>query len=526
MTLVRILIFVWCLCASPFLSHAVTSDFIVRSQIGGDVTPPTTPTALSATPVAATQIDVTWSIATDDYQLDGYVLYRDGVPIATTTLNSFSDTGLTASTTYNYFVEAFDWLLNYSSSSNSLATTTLALPPTPTSTPLATSTGVATTASGRLTMRGGLTIVPDLTTALFKWHTNRPSRFALRWGKTASYELGFITTDRYREAHDTILTDLTPGTTYEYELVAMNPANTIEQLLERGRFTTKSPVSMAMPQNVQRLIATAQGMDVRLRWDNPTLGTPFQVRVVRNHLDYPQDPHDGMVVYQGDGETLLDSSALSAHGTQYYSVYVLDVAGGVSSGAVVRVVRARGEAVSTGTTQSPPRTIPELPDDILLPTLDRSAVQILQGERMNTFADRQVQLLAAAPFTLRIPKDALPRHLKSIIVTLLDPADSTQSYTFLLRQNAAGTAYETTLAPLAVEGISQLLIEVYDFETKIVGRYGKQIEFIKDPEVNSDVVFPDALLRLSWPLTTLLGVGFILWLVLLFLLWRRRRKEA
>lgn len=524
MTFVRFFIFAWCLCVSPLFSSAATSDFTVRTQIGGDSVSPTTPTLLSAVPVASTQIDIAWSIATDDYQLAGYVLYRNGLPIATTTLTNFSDTGLLASTTYTYSVQAFDWVFNYSSSSNSIATTTLAAPLSSAATRAATSTEGG--GSGRLSLKGGLVITPDLTTALFQWNTNRPSRFALRWGRTASYELGFVTTDRYREVHDTVLTDLTPGTTYEYELVAMNPANDIEQVVKRGQFTTKSAVSMAMPQNVSSLTGVAVLNDVRLQWDNPQLGIPFQVRVVRNHLGYPQDPHDGMVVYQGGGETLLDRAALDAYETQYYSVYVIDTEGGVSSGAVVRVMRQGGGGVGSSTVPEVGGAPPALPQDIVLATLARSAIQILQGEQMNTFGDPQLRLSAELPFTLRIPREALPRHLKSIIVTLLDPTDYTKSYTFLLRLNAAGTGYETTLAPVITVGTSQLLVEVYDFETQIVGRYGKQIEFIKGPEARPEVLFPDVLFRFPWALTGVLGVIFLLLSALFFLLWRRRREEA
>jgi chitodextrinase len=520
MPFVRIVIFILYLCVQPLFSSAATSDFNVSQQIGGDTSPPTTPTLLSATPMASTQIDVSWSVATDDFQLEGYVLYRDGLPVATTTLTSFSDTGLTASTTYTYFVRAFDWLFNYSSSSNSLATTTLAPPPVPP--PTVAATGTVVSGSGRLTLRGGLDITTDLTSAQFVWNTNRPSRFALRWGTTASYELGFVTTDRYREVHKTVLSELTPGTTYQYELVAMNPANNIEQVLKRGQFTTKSAVSQAMPQNVYGLMAETLGTTVRLRWQNPQLTIPFQVRVVRNHLGYPEDPHDGMVVYQGDGEELLDVAALAAYGTQYYSVYVLDTQGGVSSGAVIRVVRTTEGGVATGDTRTPP----VLPTDILLPTLNRSAIQILQHERMATFADEQLVVSADAPFTLRIPKEALPRHLKSIIVTLLDPEDYTRSYAFLLRLNVAGTAYESTLAPMEKVGVSQLLIEVYDFETNVVGRYGKQIELLRTTEVKSEVMFPDTIMRTSWLLPSLLTGTIVLWLLLILFLWRRRQQVA
>jgi len=61
----------------PLASGAVVSqDFTFKVLVGDDVTPPGTPTLLSVEPVAATQIDVTWSAVTDNFLLGGYVLLR------------------------------------------------------------------------------------------------------------------------------------------------------------------------------------------------------------------------------------------------------------------------------------------------------------------------------------------------------------------------------------------------------------------------------------------------------------------
>lgn len=522
--LFRFCTIVLCLCAFPALVLAVSDDFIIRTQVGEDTAPPTTPTLLSAIPVAATQIDLAWTAATDDFQLEGYTITRDGQHLATTTLTSFSDTGLSASTTYTYFVRAFDSVYNFSSSSNALATTTFAAPITPTST--ATSTLGSGTASGRITLAGGLTITPDFTSALFEWGTNRPSRFALRWGRTASYELGFVTTDRYREQHATTIGDLTPGTTYEYELIAFNAANDIPQVLQRGQFTTVAPVVHTVPQNVTGLTATVHGDQVTLAWKNPLATVPYQVRVLRNHLGYPLDLHDGMVIYQGGGETVVDLTALAQHEEQFYTVYVVGVDGSVSSGALVRARRNQTTIPTTPTPGTPPDTTPllPLPDDIILPLLAPQDIILTQDGKNRTFADTSILLSAKAPLTITIPADALPRHVKSIIVTLVDPTNHQQSYTFLLRLNAERTAYETTLAPLAVEGVSQLLIEVYDFEEGVVGRYGKQITFIMYSDNGTRVVFPDMLFTWPW-LPTLLWLFVVLFFCfVLFLLWRRRTQ--
>ncbi len=507
----------------PFFASAVTDEVVVRTQVGSDTSPPTTPTLLTATPISTSQINLTWSASTDDFELSGYTVRRDGLHIATTTLTSYSDTGLTASTTYEYEVTAFDWMGNLSTTSNALSTTTLETPPSPPPTETATSSSSGTSASGRLRLVGDEVVTPTGTTAAFLWQTNRPSRYVVRFGRTDSYELGYVTSDRLSERHETTLGDLTPGTTYYYEIEGFNAANDIPQLLVRGQFSTTMPPGEVRPPNVARLMATVTGSDVRLSWELPVASPAYEVRVVRSHLGYPLDPLNGMIVYQGSGGSLLDTEALLRYGTQYYTVFVIGEGGAISTGAVVRADRfSGGTQPGPPTTTSPtfPPTLPDLP----LRTLPLSAIELRQGAEHSTFADEAIVLDAHKPFTLRIPYGALPQHLKSIIVTLYDPRDPGKSHAFLLRLTAAGDAYETTLAPVAAAGPSYLLIEVYDFETQVVGRYGKRLTFTTAPAETPTVIFPDWFL-----LHPLLTGGFLLFIfliVILLLFWRRTREEA
>ncbi len=72
-----------------------------------DTTPPAQVTGLTVTTVSSTQLDLSWNPVSDP-DLSHYNIYRDGVLIATTTATTYSDTGLTPSTTYTYEVSAVD----------------------------------------------------------------------------------------------------------------------------------------------------------------------------------------------------------------------------------------------------------------------------------------------------------------------------------------------------------------------------------------------------------------------------------
>ena len=91
-----------------------------------DTTPPSIPTGLVATPVSASQINFSWTASTDNVGVTGYTVYRNGTSIASPATNSFSDTGLVASTAYTYTVSAHDAVGNTSAPSGSVSATTLA----------------------------------------------------------------------------------------------------------------------------------------------------------------------------------------------------------------------------------------------------------------------------------------------------------------------------------------------------------------------------------------------------------------
>ena len=91
-----------------------------------DTVPPTVPTNLTATAISSTQINLTWTASTDNVGVTGYQIFRNGVQVGTSATNSYSDTGLTASTTYTYTVSAYDAAGNVSAQSSAASATTLA----------------------------------------------------------------------------------------------------------------------------------------------------------------------------------------------------------------------------------------------------------------------------------------------------------------------------------------------------------------------------------------------------------------
>ncbi len=508
----------------PSLTLAATDDFTIRAFVGDDVTAPTVPVLESVVPIASSQIDIAWSTSTDDWIFGGYVLWRDNLPIATTTLTSYSDTGLTPETLYAYTVYAFDEAGNISATSSTLSTTTLGVPVVATSTPPVDSPPSGT----RVVTLKSFLLEEDKTFAWLTWETNMASRFSLRWGRTDAYTGGYIENETYLMGHRTKISDLEPGTVYQYELIGYTPTG-IAVSLKKGDFTTLSQDINRVVPNVERLTAAVEGDDVVLNYIIPPTEVGARVRIVRSHLGYPTDLSDGAIIYEGAASTWRDPGALVNYEKQYYTVFLLGSDGSVSSGAVVvalklGVVGIPGEPGKSVATSTEPGL--NQPPEIILSRLTENNIIIKQGGKQFSFIDESISLSYSQPFTILIPKTALPEHLKSIIVTLLDPTDQRRSYTFLLRINKSGTAYEATISALDVVGVSRLQIEVYDFKQLVIGRYRKQIDFVREEKVEAEVVFPDLLiepLKVTGVITLgLVGLGFIGWFLFI---WRRRAED-
>ncbi|MGZ8143980.1 MAG: fibronectin type III domain-containing protein [Methylosarcina sp.] len=75
---------------------------------GGSEAGPTIPDGLSATPVSSSQINLSWAASTDPSGIQGYYVFRNDTEIATVSEPSYSDSGLTPSTVYEYNVSAFN----------------------------------------------------------------------------------------------------------------------------------------------------------------------------------------------------------------------------------------------------------------------------------------------------------------------------------------------------------------------------------------------------------------------------------
>lgn len=496
-----------------------SSEFNINALVGTDTEAPTTPSGVTATPVSPNQIDITWTPVTDNFAVGGYRVFRDGLHIATTSLTTFSDAGLVASTSYSYTIDAFDVFYNFSSTSAPVATTTLPIPVVP----VATSTPTTTSATGDVTavpaVRSFL-ITPANQSAKLTFVSYGPTRYLIRFGRTEAYELGSVSTNVFKTNHEATLSGLEPGTKYYVELTLINGYG-IEKVVRRESFITLPAITSTVPTSASQLRAVVEGRNAILTWSNPD--SFASVRVVRSHLFYPTDIYDGVTVYQGTGEAVTDKNVFVDADTVYYAVFVITADGRVAAPAVLRLKRVTvTDTVVGGSTSSQPTMELPLPDLTLSPEYERfllpSDIFFTIGNETKTF-DTLRTIVVDKQVLVSIPATAVPTHLKTILVSVYHPTNNNEVTTYLLKLRGDGEAYEASFQSSSVVGEGKVMIELYDYERVVVRRISRTITYVSTL-MGQGWMTEGSYRFILWSVMSLLVLGiFLLFFV------RRRRED-
>jgi chitodextrinase len=203
-----------------------------------DTTPPSAPSNLTATASAYNKVNLSWSASTDNVGIASYYIVRNNVTIAQTsgTVTTYSDTTVSPSTTYSYYVVAKDAAGNASGPSNTASVTT---PPAPDTTPPSAPTNLTATAVSS-------------------------SQINLSWGASTDnvgvtgydiYQNGIriatVSTTSYGS------TGLSPSTTYSYYVIARDAAGNSSPASNTASATTQPLATTAG--NLAGVISSSSG---------------------------------------------------------------------------------------------------------------------------------------------------------------------------------------------------------------------------------------------------------------------------
>jgi fibronectin type 3 domain-containing protein len=292
-------------------------------QAIADTTAPANPTGLTATPISSSQINLSWTAATDNIAVTSYRLERCAgascttfAQIATPTTTTYSDTGLSAATSYSYRVRAVDAAANLSAYSSTATTSTSggggdSTPPTA---PTASAASVVSSSAINLSWTASTDNV-----GVTGYRVER----CVGASCTTFAQIATPTTTTYGD------TGLSAATSYSYRLRATDAAGNLSAYSVTVTGTTNSAADTTPPTQPTGLSATAvSGAQVNLSWTAST----DNVGVTSYSIERCQGA--GCTNFAAVGTSASSSysdTSVSASTTYVYRVNARDVAGNISS---------------------------------------------------------------------------------------------------------------------------------------------------------------------------------------------------
>ncbi len=290
--------------AVPNYSGWTATPVSVSTPPAADTTAPSTPTALLASAVSSSQINLSWGASTDNVGVTGYRIFRAGTLLATLgAVTAYQNTGLTPSTSFSYTVQAIDAAGNASAQSAAASATTQA--------------ALDTTAP---TVPGGLTTVAASSSQInLSWSasTDNVGVTGYRVFRAGSLlaTLGAVTTFQN--------TGLTPSTSFSYTVQAIDAAGNASAQSAAASATTQASLDTTAPSVPGGLTAVAaSSSQINLFWSASTDNVGVTgYRVFRA----------GTLLATLGAVTTYQNTGLTPSTSYSYTVQAVDAAGNVSA---------------------------------------------------------------------------------------------------------------------------------------------------------------------------------------------------
>lgn len=165
------------------------------------------------------------------------------------------------------------------------------------------------------------------------WTTDKQTTGGIKYGESQGYENGeIIEAIGYSIEHRVSLEKLKSNTLYHFKIFQIDKYGNIK---ESDDTTVVTLADLTPPRNAQEFKATPGDKNILLSWQNPP-EDDFQKIIVRRKVgEFPRSTSDGINVYDGTGELIVDSKVINDT-TYYYRIFSIDKTGNISSGAIAR----------------------------------------------------------------------------------------------------------------------------------------------------------------------------------------------
>ncbi len=287
---------------------------------GGDTQPPTAPSNLAATAASSSQINLTWTASTDNVGVTAYLVERCSgsgcssfSQIASVTGTSYSNTGLSASTSYSYRVRATDAAGNLSSYSG--VATAMTQAPADTQPPTAPTNLAATAASVTQINLTWTASTDNVGVTAYLVESCSGS------GCSSFTQIASVTGTSYSN------TALAAGTSYTYRVRATDAAGNLSGYSATA--TASTPVDTQAPTAPSNLAATAvSSTQINLAWSASTDNVGVTAYLVERCTGSGCTTFAQIASVTG---TSYSNTGLTASTTYSYRVRASDAAGNLSS---------------------------------------------------------------------------------------------------------------------------------------------------------------------------------------------------
>ncbi len=372
-------------------NRSTAATVSVTTNPAPDTEAPTPVTNLLGAALNHTSIALNWTAATDNVAVAGYEISRDGVVLTTVTTPTYTDTGLTAVTAYDYTVVALDAAGNRSTAAT-VSVTTDPAPDTEAPTPPTNLLGSAL----------------DDTSIALNW-TAANDNVAV-----ATYEISRdgvvltnVTTSAYTDS------GLTAETAYDYAVVALDTAGNRSVAATVSVTTDPAPDTEA-PSPVTNLLGAAlDDTSIALTWTAAT----DNVAVTGYEVS-----RDGVVLTTVTTPSHTDSGLTAATGYDY-TVVALDAVGNRSAPATV-----------SGTTDPAPDTeAPSIPTNVVGVAESPNVIQLIWTASTDNVEvtgyeiKRGAQVIATVTSPAFSESDLSPKKSYSYSIVALDAAGNRSS---------------------------------------------------------------------------------------------------
>ena len=476
------------------------------------------PTDLTATAISDSRINLNWTAPTSG-TIDYYKVYRGGFSVGSSTITSYSDTGLSALTTYTYNVSTVNLAGVEGPQSSPAEATTLAasteteeeegggpsLPPAPPEINL-----------DSLIINNGAKYTDSLDVVL-----KLSAKNAFQVAVSNSLDFSGIAWERYEETREWTL-EQGEGEKIVYVKFRSEKGGVSKVISRSVTFDVTPPI------NISSFRAIPGDRQAILIWNNPPDKDFERVKIVGSTIFYPSSPLGGVPLYIGSG-TSFTAVGLTNGVKYYYTAFSYDQAGNYSSGALVSVTPRR----TTSPEEVPPEEVPpeevppeEVPPEEVPPEIEKLSFNdfdFWRGDNKIILEEgKEIEVEPGDILRISIDYDKLPEVLKSIMVTL---RKKEESFSFLLMVNSEKTKYEAVFSAPEELGLYNLDLTIFDYGNKV---FKKLSGFLK--VIESEVISPTPVSSFRWykNIRNWLYILFLIVIVIIssyFVRRLRKRKE-